>query len=195
GGKPGAGSAATPGTVRAAKAGSRRWLGWVAFLCLTPLCLGGVLWAALGLNGSYPTVRPPVPPGWQPVKGIYASFSAPGSWSLQQSLSDSSGDIYYSGPGGSTGESVSQVKSVPLPQKLPAIVGTFLGSSYKVTSRSAWAPHNATKAWRYTFALSDGRTGIGVLAWVKPTQSQVWLVAVPASPTAEKVLSTLTLAA
>ncbi len=177
------------------KADRRRLLGWIAFLGLTPICLGVVVWAALGLNGNYPTVAPPVPGGWQAVPGIYASFSAPKSWTLQQYMSDAAGDIYYSGPGGGVGESVTAVTSAPRPSTLPAIVGTYLTSRYVVVARAGLRVRNATRAWRYTFRLTDGATGLGILAWVKPTQSRVWLVVVPASTTTRKVLATLTLAA
>ncbi len=167
----------------------------MALLAFCPICLAVVLWAALDLNGNYPTIKPPVPSGWQAVPGIYASFSVPSGWSLQQEMSDSAGDIYYSGPGGGAGESVTQVDSAPSPQApLPSIVGTFLEGSYRVTSARQIAIKNATVAWRYDFHLMDGRTATGVMAWVRPTQSEIWLVLSPVSPTTEKTLSTLTLA-
>jgi hypothetical protein len=172
----------------------RVWL-WMGLLAFCPICLGVVVWASLDLNGNYPTIKPPVPSGWQAVPGIYASFSLPSGWSLQQEMSDSAGDIYYSGPGGGAGESVQQVDSAPSPQgPLPSIVGTFLETSYRVTSAHQIAVKNATVAWSYQFHLADGRTATGVMAWVKPTQSEIWLVLSPVSPTTEKVLSTLTLA-
>jgi hypothetical protein len=178
------------------RADRRRLLGWVAFLGFTPICIGVVLWAALDLNGSYPTVRTPVPRGWQAVPGVYASFSAPKSWTLQQAMSDSAGDIYYAGRDGAVGESVTQAnKMPPVTGPLPAIVGTFLGGGYRVLAAKPFTLHNATEAWHYRFDLTNGQTGLGTLAWVKATQSVVWLVALPATPTAEKVLSTLSLAA
>jgi hypothetical protein len=185
------------GASRAARSSRRRKWAWVAFLGFSPLCLGVVSWAALSWNGSYPTVAPPVPRGWQPVAGVYASFSAPKSWSLSQSSSDTNGDTYYSGPGGGAGESVAQVTSRPSPAGIPVVVATYLGGHPIVESRTPVALHNATAAWRYTFRLSRGAgagTAIGVMAWVRATQSEVWLVSAPASRTAEKILSTLTLA-
>jgi hypothetical protein len=167
---------------------------WVAFMAVTPICLGVVVWAAIALNGNYPTVAPPVPRGWQSVPGIYASFSAPRNWSLQQYMSDSAGDIYYSGPGGAAGESVTAVDRAPRPGALPTIVGTFLIDRYTVASTTAYSVRHATEAWRYTFRLASGRTATGVLAWVKPTQSEIWLIVSPTSATTMKVLSTLTLA-
>ena len=153
------------------------------------------MWAALGMNGSYPTVKPPVPAGWQSVPGIYASFSVPGSWSLKQFLSDASGDVYYSGAGGGVGESVTQADRAPKAHgRLPEIVGTFLGWKYQVSSVVETKIANATTAWRYRFHLANGRSSVGVLAWVKPTQSEVWLVASRDSATTEKAISTLTLA-
>ena len=95
------------------KADKRRLWKWGALLAFCPICLSVVVWAALEMNGSYPTVKPPVPAGWQSVPGIYASFSVPGDWSLKQFLSDASGDIYYSGPGGGIGESVTQADRAP----------------------------------------------------------------------------------
>ena len=172
----------------------RRLLAWVALMGFTPICLGVVVWAALRLNGNYPTVTPPIPPGWQSVPGIYASFSTPKDWSLVQYMSDSAADIYYSGRGGNAGESVTEAGTPPRPTVLPTIVSTFLVDPYKVTSRTVYRLHNATDAWKYTFALSGGGSGLGVLAWVASTQSQVWLILTPASPTTDKVLSTLTLA-
>ena len=173
----------------------RLWL-WVALLAFCPLCLGVVVWAALGMNGSYPTVRPPVPPGWQSVAGIYASFSVPGNWSLKQFMSDASGDVYYSGPGGGVGESVTEADRAPAPHPpLPRIVSTFLGGGrYEVSSVATTSLPNATLAWRYRFRLDDGGSGMGVMAWVKPTQSEVWLIASPVSATTAKSVSTLTLA-
>lgn len=173
----------------------RRLLAWAAFLGFTPVCLVVVVWAALDLNGNYPTVAPPVPAGWQPVPGIYASFSAPKSWALQQFMSDSAGDIYYSGPSGGVGESVTQASSPPRPSVVPSIVATFLVDKYQVASTSAYRLRNATEAWQYRFRLAGGSSALAVLAWVKPTQSVVWLVVSPISPTTDKVLSTLTLAA
>jgi hypothetical protein len=168
---------------------------WVALLAFCPICLGVVLWAALGLNGNYPTVQPPVPGGWQAVPGIYASFSVPAAWSLDQEMSDSNGDVYYSGPGGGVGESVAQANAVPSSSgPLPTIVGTFLEAPYQVSSVHKIALEHATVAWRYQFHLADGRSASGVMAWVRPTQSEIWLVFSPVSPTTQKVLSTLTLA-
>jgi hypothetical protein len=173
----------------------RRLLAWMGLLAFTPVCLGGVVWAALRLNGNYPTVAPPVPRGWQSVPGIYASFAAPRTWSIQQLMSDAAGDIYYSGPGGGAGESVTQASSAPRPANLPTIVATYLVDPYKVVSRTDYRIHNATDAWKYTFRLRGGRTGLGLLAWVAPTQSVVWLFVATAAATTEKLLSTLTLAA
>jgi hypothetical protein len=173
----------------------RRLWRWVALLAFCPICLGVVVWAALGMNGSYPTVNPPVPAGWQSVPGIYASFSVPGSWSLKQFLSDASGDIFYSGPGGGVGESVTQADRVPQAHgPLPEIVGTFLGWKYQVSSVADARIANATAAWRYRFHLANGKSAVGVLAWVKPTQSEVWLVATRDSAATEKAITTLTLA-
>jgi hypothetical protein len=172
----------------------RRLLAWVAFLAVTPVCLGVVVWAAVGLNGSYPTVRSAVPSGWQEVPGIYASFSAPKSWSLQQFMSDSAGDIYYSGPGGGVGESVTQASYAPNPGVVPPIVATFLVDRYQISSRRPFRLRDASEAWEYQFRLTGGGSAIGVLAWVKPTQSVVWLVVSPVSATTEKVLSTLAVA-
>jgi hypothetical protein len=147
------------------------------------------------MNGSYPTVKPPVPAGWQAVPGIYASFSAPRSWSLQQDLSDSAGDVYFGGRGGGVGESVVEAKVAPAPgAALPPIVRTFLGGHYVQLSRRSVGVANAQKAWDYRFALPAGRRAEGVEAWVRGTESLVWLVAVPSSPTGTRVLSTLTLA-
>ena len=168
---------------------------WVALMAFCPICLGVVVWAAVGMNGSYPTVKPPVPAGWQSVAGIYASFSVPRSWSLKQFMSDAAGDIYYSGPGGGIGESVTQADNAPQAGgRLPAIVGTFLGWKYQVSSFTPMKIANATVAWRYRFHLENGTSTTGVLAWVKPTQSDVWLVASKDSSTTEKAISTLTLA-
>jgi hypothetical protein len=173
----------------------RRVWWWMALLAFCPICLGVVLWAALDLNGSYPTVKPPVPTGWQAVPGIYASFSVPADWSLDQDMSDSNGDVYYSGRGGGVGQSVAQANTEPSPSgPFPTIVGTFLEAPYHVTSVHKVTIEHATAAWRYEFHLADGRTAAGVMAWVKPTQSEIWLVLSPVSPTTEKVVSTLTLA-
>lgn len=173
----------------------RRLWRWVALLAFCPVCLGVVVWAALSLNGSYPTVKPPVPAGWKPVAGVYASFSVPRSWSLKQFMSDSAGDIYYAGPGGGVGESVTQAAKMPAHQgPLPTIVGTFLGGKYQVSNVTLTRVGHATVAWRYQFHLADGTSSTGVLAWVKPTQSEVWLVASRGSATTEKAISTLTLA-
>jgi hypothetical protein len=172
----------------------RKWL-WLSFLAFCPICLGVVLWAALDLNGNYPTVKPPVPSGWQAVPGIYASFSVPAAWSLDQEMSDSNGDVYYSGPGGGVGESVAQANAAPNPSgPLPTVVGTFLEAPYHVTSVNKITLKHATRAWSYQFHLVDGRTASGVMAWVRSTQSEIWLILSPVSPTTEKALSTLTLA-
>jgi len=177
------------------RADRRRLWKWGALLAFCPICLSVVVWAALEMNGSYPTVKPPVPSGWQSVPGIYASFSVPGGWSLKQFLSDSAGDVYYSGAGGGVGESVTQANGAPnAAGPLPEIVGTFLGWKYQVNSVSPTKISNATVAWRYRFHLANGTSSVGVLAWVKPTQSEVWLVASKDSATTEKALSTLTLA-
>ncbi|HMK96153.1 MAG TPA: hypothetical protein VK425_01340 [Acidimicrobiales bacterium] len=172
----------------------RRLLFWAGFLGITPVSMGVVVWAAVALNGNYPTVRAPVPHGWQAVPGIYASFSVPGDWSLQQGMSDSAGDVYYSGPGGSTGESVVAAATPPSPSKLPAIVGTYLVSSFRTETVAPCPLHGANEAWRYTFKLMNGENGAGILAWVKSTQSRVWLLVVASPSVTEKVLSTLTLA-
>ncbi len=177
------------------KADRRRFFGWVAFLSVAPVCVGVVIYAAVSMNGSYPTVKPPVPHGWQAVPGIYASFAAPKSWSLQQDLSDSAGDIFFGARGAGVGESVVEAKVAPAPgAALPPIVKTFLGGRYTQLSRRSTRIANAQMAWEYTFALPGGRRAEGVEAWVKATESLVWLVAVPSSPTGSRVLSTLTLA-
>jgi hypothetical protein len=167
----------------------------VALLTLTPVSIGVVLWAALGLNGSYPTVAPPVPRGWQAVAGVYASFSVPKNWTLQQFMSDAAGDVYYAGPGGGAGESVTEADAPPPPRAaLPQIVGTFLGGHYRVLSVSPFHLARAAQAWHYRFRLADGDEGLGTMAWVRATESEVWLVSLPASATTEKALSTLTVA-
>ncbi len=173
----------------------RRLLGWLALLTLTPICIGVVLWAAIGLNGNYPTVAPPVPRGWQSVAGVYASFSVPHSWSLQQFMSDAAGDVYYAGTSGGAGESVTEADVPPSPRgALPQIVGTFLGAHYRVLSVTAFHLAGAELSWHYQFLLGDGKEGLGTMAWVKTTESEVWLVGLPSSATTERVLSTLTVA-
>jgi hypothetical protein len=170
-------------------------LGWLALLTLTPICIGVVLWAAIGLNGNYPTVAPPVPRGWQSVAGVYASFSVPHSWSLQQFMSDAAGDVYYAGASGGAGESVTEADVPPSPHAaLPQIVGTFLGGHYRVLSVKGFHLAGAALSWHYQFLLDDGKKGLGTMAWVKTTESEVWLVALPSSATTERVLSTLTVA-
>ena len=167
-------------------------LAWVALLTLTPICIGVVLWAALGLNGNYPTVAPSVPRGWQAVRGVYASFSVPGDWTLQQFMSDAAGDVYYAGTGGGAGESVTEADVPPSPSAaIPQIVATFLGSRFRVLSVKPFHLARAAQSWHYRFRLADGREGLGTMAWVRTTESEVWLVALPASATAETVLSTL----
>jgi hypothetical protein len=168
---------------------------WAALLAFCPICLCVVVWAALEMNGNYPTVKPPVPAGWQSVPGVYASFSVPANWSLKQFMSDAAGDTYYSGPSGGVGESVMQADQAPSADgPLPTIVGTFLGWKYQVSSVTSTRIANATVAWRYRFHLVNGTTASGVLAWVKQTQSVVWLIASRDSPVTEKAISTLTLA-
>jgi hypothetical protein len=168
----------------------------MALLGFTPVCLAVVAWAALGLNGSYPTVRPPVPAGWKAVRGIYASISVPKDWSLQQTLSDSAGDIYYSGRGGGVGLSVVEADHEPTHTgPFPPIVGAFLGGTgFQVSRSSALHLPGATVAWAYRFRLTGGGTGTGVLAWAKPTETRVWLVTSHATATTGRVFSTLTLA-
>ena len=93
------------------------------------------------------------------------------------------------------GESVTQADRAPRTHgPLPEIVGTFLGWKYQVSSVTETKIANATMAWRYRFHLANGELSVGVLAWVKPTQSEVWLVASRDSAATEKALSTLTLA-
>jgi hypothetical protein len=167
----------------------------LVLLAFCPLCVGVVVWATYDLNGSYPTVKPPVPAGWQAVPGIYASFSVPKAWSLQQELSDDVGDVYYAGRAGGAGLSVDQASTAPaLGSPIGSIVGAFLQEHYEVTSVSPYKLANATVAWLYHFRLSDGSASLGVHAWVRATQTEVWLVATPISATTQRALSTLTLA-
>ena len=173
----------------------RRVRRWLILLAFCPLCVGVVVWATFDLNGSYPTVKPPVPAGWQAVRGIYASFSVPKAWSLQQQLSDDVGDVYYAGQGGGAGLSVDQADIAPALGTPPAsIVGAFLQEHYEVASVSRYKLANATVAWLYRFRLSDGTAALGVHAWARATQTEVWLVASPVSATTERALSTLALA-
>lgn len=172
----------------------RSWL-WLAFLAICPLCVGAVVWSAVSLNGSYPTVKPPVPAGWQAVPGIYASFSAPKGWALDQAMSDASGDIYYVGKSGGVGESVTESdRPIALSARLPAIVATYVGGRYTSYTSQPYRLKNATDAWLYTFLLPGGRHALGVRAWVKPTLSQVWLVTPSSNPASRRILATLTLA-
>ncbi len=173
----------------------RRVWKWLALLALSPLCAGVVVWATFGLNGAYPTVKPPVPAGWQAISGIYASFSVPKSWTLQEALSDSVGDVYYSGHGGGAGESVIAAGKTPSPNApTHQIVGVFLQEHYTVLSISPYKLTRATVAWRYRFKLQDGTSAAALLAWARSSDSEVWLVVSPRDATTEKVLSTLTLA-
>lgn len=168
---------------------------WAAFLALCPVCLGVTVWAALAWNGGYPTVKPALPRGWQSVPGVYASFSVPKNWSLEQALSDSNGDVYYSGRDGAAAESVTQADKAPSPSRaVPAQVSNYLGGHFEVTSVTSKTIRNADVAWQYRFKLASSAEALGILAWVKGTQSEVWLIASPASPTATRILSTLTLA-
>jgi hypothetical protein len=177
------------------KADRRRAGWWVLVLAFTPICLGVLVWATVNWNGSYPNVKAPVPHGWQEVPGIYASFSVPGKWSLQPFLSDPSADVYYSGPAGGVGESVTQADKEPSSTgRLPAVVGTFLSGRYSVASVSPFRLRNAAAAWRYQFRLANGTKGTGILAWARDTQSEVWLIATPVTATTDKALSTLSLA-
>ncbi|HYA45013.1 MAG TPA: hypothetical protein VED59_05360 [Acidimicrobiales bacterium] len=167
---------------------------WLALLALCPLCVGVVVWVTLSFNGSYPTVKAPVPAGWQPVDGIYASFSVPKAWTLQQGLSDAVGDVYYAGPGGGAGESVTEASRPPSTNsRPPEIVGTFLQQRYVVSSFAPYKLTNASLAWRYRFKLADGTVAVGIHAWVRSSETEVWLVASPSSATVDRVLSTLTL--
>jgi hypothetical protein len=126
------------------KADRRRAGWWVLVLAFTPICLGVLVWATVNWNGSYPNVKAPVPHGWQEVPGIYASFSVPSTWSLQPFLSDPSADVYYSGPAGGIGESVTQADKEPSSTgRLPAVVGTFLTESYRVASVTPFRLRNA----------------------------------------------------
>ena len=171
------------------------WL-WVALLAFSPVCVGVATWAALAWNGSYPTVAPLVPRGWQPVAGVYASFSVPKNWSFQSSLSDAQGDVYYSGSGGAAAQSVTEARRPPAPgRRVPAVVANYLGGSYTVTSVAPYRLHNAERSWEYRFSLPRHEEALGILAWARKTRSEVWLVVMPASATTERVLSTLTLAA
>lgn len=173
----------------------RRVWAWLSVLAFSPICLGVVVWAALDLNGSYPTVKPPVPRGYQAVPGIYASMSVPKGWSLQQDLSDSNGDIYYSGHSGGVGLSVEQQGSQPSHTgAFPEIVGSFLGGRYRLRSVVPVKLAHAAAAWDLRFSLPGGQTGAAVLAWSRQTQSEVWLVATTLNPATERVLGTLTLA-
>jgi hypothetical protein len=177
------------------RADRRRTGWWLAVLAFTPICLGVLVWATVNWNGSYPNVKPPVPRGWQAVPGIYASFSVPGDWSLQPFMSDAASDIYYSGPTGGVGESVTEADHEPSPTgHLPLIVGSFLTDRYSVTSVTPFKLRYATVAWRYLFHLADGTKGTGILAWVGGTQSEVWLIATPVTATTDEALSTLTVA-
>lgn len=207
---PGFGGQAPPGAVRepanlapdgdsqapvSARRGRKKIWVWVAFLAFSPICLGVTVWAALSWNGSYPTVKPPVPRGWQAIPGVYASFSVPKGWSLQQGLSDSEGDVYYAGRGGAAAESVTQATRAPSPsRRVPAQISNYLGGRYEVTSITAEKLRNARAAWGYRFMLPGHQQAMGTLAWAKGTQSEVWLVTLQASPTAKKILATLTLA-
>jgi hypothetical protein len=179
------------------RANRRRFWAWAAFLAFSPASIGVVVWAALSWNGGYPTVAAPVPRGWQEVPGIYASFSVPKSWSLEEAMSDSNGDVYYSGPGGDAGQSVTQASSAPSPRHVPAVVQSYLGSSFSISSIDPIKLVNATVAWRYTFRLGPptAASAVGILAWDRRAESEVWLVASPASAITERVLSTLRLAA
>lgn len=174
----------------------RRLWAWIALLGFTPVCLAGVAWAALGLNGSYPTVRPPVPAGWKAVRGIYASISVPKSWSLQETLSDSAGDIYYSSPGGGVGMSVVEADHEPSHTgRFPPIVGVFLGGGkFQVSRLTSLHLPGATRAWGYRFRLPGGGAGTGVLAWAKPTETRIWLVTNHVTTVTGRIFSTLTLA-
>jgi hypothetical protein len=49
-------------------------------------------------------------------------------------------------------------------------------------------------SWHYRFRLADGKEGLGIMAWVRTTESEVWLVGLPASATTERALGTLTVA-
>jgi hypothetical protein len=193
--------AATKGAVagdeRSSRAGRRRFWAWAAFLALSPACIGVITWAALSWNGAYPKVAAPVPPGWQEVPGVYASFSVPKSWSLEEAMSDSNGDVYYSGLGGDAGQSVTEASSPPSPLHLPAVVQSYLGGNLSIASMARVRVKDAALAWRYTFATGPRAPAraVGILAWDKVTQSEVWLVAAPASRLGERVLSTLRLAA
>jgi hypothetical protein len=164
-------------------------------LAFTPICLGLLVWATVNWNGSYPNVKAPVPHGWQAVPGIYASFSVPGNWALQPFMSDAASDVFYSGPAGGIGESVTEADNKPLPTgHLPAIVGTFLTHRYSVTSVTPFRLRNAAAAWRFQFRLGNGTKATGILAWARGTQSEVWLIAAPVTATTVEALSTLTLA-
>ena len=154
------------------KADRRRLLGWVAFLSLTPICLAVVVWAALGLNGNYPTVAPPGSRRLASGAGYIRQLLGAQELDAPAVHERCRGRHLLLGAGGGVGESVTAVTSAPRPTALPAIVGTYLTSRYVVVARDGLQIRNATKAWRYTFRLTDGATGLGVLAWVKPTQSR-----------------------
>lgn len=172
----------------------RSWL-WLAFLAICPICVGVVIWAAVSLNGSYPTVKPPVPHGWQAVPGIYSSFSAPRGWSLDQAMSDASGDVYFQGRTGAAGESVTESDHRPsLSAPLSRIVATYVGGHYSRYSVQPYSLKGATVSWLYTFELPTGKRAVAVRAWVKPTLSQIWLIAPADNQLEHRVLQTLAVA-
>lgn len=173
----------------------RRNRRWLVLLLLTPVCLGVVVYAALGTKAApYPEVKPLQPAGWQVETNPYVGLSIPPRWQLNTAFSDQNGDSYWAGTGGVVAESVSVTNVAPTAtRKLPEIIGVFLRTGYQVTGVTPITLTNATVAWRYQFALANGQRAVGVHAWVKDNQTEVWFVVTPPNATTDHVLSTLTL--
>ncbi len=168
---------------------------WLALLALSPLCIGLAVWASSSPSRPLPTVEPPVPSGWQAVRGIYASFSVPKGWALENALSDQVGDVYYSGRGGGAGESVTEANHEPSAAATPPVmVRVFLQENYRVAGTASLGLHNAAVAWLYRFRLADGSAAAAVHAWVRSSGTDAWLVVSPVNRTTREVLRTLTLA-
>jgi hypothetical protein len=166
-------------------------------MLVSPVCLAVVVWYSIGVKPPpVPTVHPPVPAGWQPEANAYVGLSVPSTWVLRPAYSDSNGDSYWSGPGGGVGESVIVASTAPTQKAAPpAVLTSFLpGESYRVISETPIRIPNATVAWRVQLSLRNGTEATAVHAWVRDTQTEVWVVGHPSSATVDQSLRTLTLA-
>ncbi|MHB1533227.1 MAG: hypothetical protein ACYC1D_01185 [Acidimicrobiales bacterium] len=184
----------TPGTGPRRR---RRPLLLVFITLLTPAFVIVVAAVAASTTGpSDPSVPVALTPGYQAVSDPYFGYAIPVGWNKISGQSDSTGDLYYEGTSGWSGENervraISPVPGGPAPASL-ASFGASVPTPFRLLGGHPVRVPGASFSYEYRLARGGRIYATAIDAWDRHTQTELWLVVQADAAITRKVLDSLT---